>query len=145
MSGEQPGRSLDRMLVAPDWDRDAELAKINRALPEADRVIAEQWVWLTDLRYAGAEYAEAKTDAERLKGKSVVSERARGEKSATVAEDWAIAHDPEVFYSRLRYRLAEQRVVVCKEALKILHAKLIQLNVEAADARAAGAAERRNP
>jgi hypothetical protein len=138
---------MAKMLVAPDWDRDAQLAEVEarRDLDPADKIIAAQWVWLADLRYAGDEFAEAKTDHERVTGKSIVRERALGEKSATVAEAWAIGHDPDVFTARLRYRLAEQRINVCKEALKILHAEAIKLNVEAADARAAGAAERRHP
>lgn len=101
-----------------------------------NRILAMMWAYHADLVAAGAEYAGRKTETERLIAKVVITERANGERSASVAEQKALLDD-DVYMARLSYRAAEQRITSDREALRILHAALDWERTKAADIRAA--------
>lgn len=122
------------------WDLQAELAKAPRGRPQ-DRIIHAMWCYNKDLRYAGDSYAQAKTEHDRVLARAIVQDRNLGEKSAEVAAHRAIAGNDEVYQTRLTYRVAEQRIVADREALRTLHAQLDDLRTQAADARAANTFE----
>jgi hypothetical protein len=102
-----------------------------------DRIIARMWVYHRDMEVAGKEYARQKTDFERELGKEVVRLRSAGERSADVAGQKALSESDDLYFSKVNYRAAEQRVTADREALKILHAQLDDLRTQAADARKA--------
>lgn len=130
-----------RLTVADDrgWDFAAALADIMRQRWErpSHRVQARMWVFHRELVEAGRDYAEQKTQHDRVLARVTVQERAAGEKSAEVAQMKAIAENDDVYRARLLYRAAEQRVVAAREGLRILHAEQDDLRTQAADLRAA--------
>lgn len=99
-------------------------------------VIAEMWVWHQELQHQARRFANAKTFHGREVAKVVIEERAKGEKSAAVAEQRADMRD-DIYNAHVAYRTAEQLITGAREALKILHAELDKLRTESADARAA--------
>lgn len=115
---------------------DTDLAEAKRHTNYQNRILAMMWAYHTDLVAAGDEYANAKTENERLVAKVVITERAAGERSAAVAEQKALLDDA-VYMARVQYRSAEQRITSDREALRILHAALDWERTKAADSRAA--------
>lgn len=115
---------------------DEDLAEAKKHQSFQNRILAMMWAYHTDLVAAGVEYSDQKTEAERLIAKVVISERAAGERSASVAEQKALLSD-DVYMARVSYRAAEQRITSDREALRILHAALDWERTKAADVRAA--------
>lgn len=115
---------------------DEDLAEAKKLQSFQNRILAMMWAYHTDLVAAGVEYSNQKTETERLIAKVVISERANGERSASVAEQKALLSD-DVYLARVSYRAAEQRITSDREALRILHAALDWERTKAADSRAA--------
>lgn len=128
------------------WDLHAALTDVAQQRWERPslRTLARMWVYHRELVEAGNDYAEQKTQHDRVLAKATITHRAAGEKSAEVAQMMAIAADDAVFLSRLSYRAAEQRVTAAREALRNLHAELDDLRTKAADERAADAFQARD-
>lgn len=101
-----------------------------------NRILAMMWAYHSDLTAAGDEFADQKTECERLIARTVIEERAQGERSAAVAEQKALLSD-DVYVAKVKYRSAEQRITADREALRILHAALDWERTKAADSRAA--------
>lgn len=101
-----------------------------------NRILAMMWAYHTDLARSGDEFADRKTECERLIARTVINERANGERSAAVAEQKALLSD-DVYVAKVAYRAAEQRITSDREALRILHAALDWERTKAADSRAA--------
>lgn len=91
-----------------------------------------------ELGRQGAYAATARTNHDRLRSRAIVTYRAAGERSATVAEAMA-DDDDEVYRARLQYRLAEAAVTRCRSLLDVLHAELDVWRTKRADDRAADA------
>ena len=113
-----------------------DLAQAKKHQSFQNRILAMMWAYHADLVAAGDEYANAKTESERLTAQTVIAERANGERSAAVAEQKALLDD-QVYVAKVTYRAAEQRITSDREALRILHAALDWERTKAADLRAA--------
>lgn len=115
---------------------ESDLAEAKTYRDFSNRILKMMWAYHTDLVKAGDDYANAKTENERLIARVVITERANGERSASVAEQKALLDDA-VYVARVQYRSAEQRITSDREALRILHAALDWERTKAADQRAA--------
>lgn len=123
---------------------DQDLLKARQQPVFTNRILAMMWAYHTDLTAAGDEFANQKTECERLIAKTVITERAGGERSAAVAEQKALLSD-DVYVAKVAYRAAEQRITANREALRILHAALDWERTKAADSRAADTFQAREP
>lgn len=101
-----------------------------------DVILAEMWCWHDELSYQAITFANAKTYHGREVSKVVIKLRAEGERSAEVARESADNED-HIYNAHVAYRTAEQLIVGCREALKILHAELDKIRTDRADQRAA--------
>lgn len=114
-----------------------------RNTPRENVIICEMWLWHNEMVKQARIFAEAKTEHGRQVAKVVIAERAAGERSAAVAEQKAELDD-EIYKAHIAYRLAEQMITACREALRILHAELDKIRTERADSRAADSFTARN-
>lgn len=123
--------------MSAELDADLKAARDRTAgMPRDKQIIAEMWAYHADLTRQADVFPKAKSAYGNRLSKVVVRERANGEKSATAAEHTAESED-EVYKAHVAYRLAEQLIMVDREALRILHGELDSDRSDRADHRAA--------
>jgi hypothetical protein len=118
------------------FDLDAALKEATTYRRKQDQALASWWAWCNEYQAAAVEEARARTTFERLEGTVVFDLRSRGEKSAEVARQRAVAEYDDVFSAKLAYRLAEARKDAADKNMRRLSAMLDDLRTQEANNRA---------